>query len=171
VAIAAAPDLSQKFRNRYIAARFPGMFGGEAELAQPERAVRAARLYFEEAKADRAQELLELASRISPAEPSLGLAQLEIAYLTRDAAGYVQAARAFKARFPAAAQWPEIVRLGQLIAPDESAFAGAQAARAHDHYGPWPDTPNWIQASWDLTSEVLAADFHLAIIKQLGAKP
>jgi hypothetical protein len=28
--------------------------------------------------------------------------------------------------------------------------------------------PNWIQASWDLTSEVLASDFHRAIA---GAVP
>jgi hypothetical protein len=51
------------------------------------------------------------------------------------------------------------MRLGRALAPEETLFGGAQNDRG-DHYGPWPDTPNWILAPWDLTSEVLAAEFH-----------
>ena len=40
--------------------------------------------------------------------------------------------------------------------------------RDHDHYGPWPDLPNWIQANWDLTAEVVAVDFH-RILKRRAA--
>jgi hypothetical protein len=39
--------------------------------------------------------------------------------------------------------------------------------RDHDHYGPWPHLPNWIQAPWDLTGEVIAADFHRAMARAL----
>jgi len=41
----------------------------------------------------------------------------------------------------------------------------ANGRRDHEHYGPWPDLPNWIQANWDLTAEVIASDFH-RILKQ-----
>jgi hypothetical protein len=46
------------------------------------------------------------------------------------------------------------------LCPKEQLFGCAMGPREHDHYGPWPDLPNWIQANWDLTAEVVASDFH-----------
>jgi hypothetical protein len=54
-------------------------------------------------------------------------------------------------------------RLGNALVPDDSLFNANGGPRAHDQYGPWPDLPNWIQAPWDLTAEVLAAEFHGAL--------
>ena len=157
-----AQDLSAKLRNRYIAARFPGLFHGSADLDDVDFVIRAARLYFDERKLERAAELLDLAARQSPAERALRLAQLEFAFLAQDRALYLKSAEAFQADFAGAAEWAEIVRLGHALDSAQPLFAAAGTRRAHEHYGPWPDTPNWIQASWDLTSEVLAAEFHVA---------
>ena len=66
---------------------------------------------------------------------------------------------------PASEAWKEVSRLGRALAPSESIFGPASGPREHEHYGPWPDLPNWIQANWDLTAEVVAADFH-RILKQ-----
>ena len=158
-------ELSARLRDRYIAARFPGMFGGSADLADADNVIRVARMYFEARKQFRPQELLEMALQQAPHARALRLAQLEIAFLTSDATLYVAAARGFKESFPDAEEWREIARLGHGLAPAEALFgaAGTHATHAHSHYGPWPDTPNWIQASWDLTAEVLAAEFHAAV--------
>jgi hypothetical protein len=147
----------------YIAARFPGVAGGAQRLEDIEQVIRTARLYFEEQKTDRAQELLDLAIVRSPANKALRLAQLELAFLTADGPLFTGLARQFLATHPESTEWSEIGRLGRAIAPGESLFGADPGARVHEHYGPWPDLPNWIQASWDLTSEVLAADFHRAM--------
>ncbi|HUQ26955.1 MAG TPA: hypothetical protein VM051_00085 [Usitatibacter sp.] len=162
------PNLAAKLRDRYIAARFPAMFGGGSALANPANVVRVARLYFEEGKADRAQELLGLASKQAPGEATIRLAQLELAFLARDATRYLACAKDFREALPDRLEWADITRLGFALTPEEPLFAGARDTRAHAHahYGPWPDTPNWIQASWDLTSDVLAADFHAAAMAQ-----
>jgi hypothetical protein len=92
------------------------------------------------------------------------LARLEIAFLTRDAALFATAAGEFRAIHGDAPEWTEVVRLGRLISPADPMFQASAAQPDHPHYGPWPDMPNWIQASWDLTSEVLAADFHRELV-------
>lgn len=154
--------LRARLRDRYIVARFPGLTGGVAGLLEVEQVIKVARLYFDEDKFDHALELLDLAGRHSPAEKAFPLARLEIAFLARDAALFATAAGEFRARHADAVEWAEVARLGALIAPADPLFASA-ARSDHPHYGPWPDMPNWIHASWDLTSEVLAADFHRAL--------
>lgn len=99
-------------------------------------------------------------------EKSLWLADLEIAFLVRNAHRFIASARAFRLTFPDAEQWAEIQRLGRALAPGEDLFGARQGARKHEHYGPWPDTPNWILAPWDLTQEVAAADFHRAMTSE-----
>jgi hypothetical protein len=155
--------VQRKIRDRYISLRFPGVAGSSADLVESERVIKAARLYFEEKKSDRALELLELAIEQSTGDESLRLAQLEIAFLERNVRLYVALAREFQSSHAASSQMDEVSRLGRALAPDEPIFGTAQPERAHAHYGPWPDTPNWIQAPWDLTAEILGSDHHRAM--------
>ena len=154
----------RKIRDRYIAARFPGIAKTGADLADEECVIRAARLMFEDERAVDAIELLELALEENPQRPAPWLARIEILYLTRDAGAFTQAAAAFRERHGNQAEaWAEVCRLGRALAPHEPLFAGDLQVRDHEHYGPWPHTPNWIRAPWDLTAEVAAADFHHAL--------
>jgi hypothetical protein len=161
----AGESLRGRLRDRYIAARFPGFFRSGADLAHTDAVIRAARLYFEEERSDLAQELLTLAVDLEPLNESPRLAQLEIAYLTRSRGRFIALAKALREALPQNAHWDEVARLGRALAPQEPLFAAGAGSRPHDHYGPWPDLPNWIQASWDLTGEVLAADFRRAVMR------
>jgi hypothetical protein len=149
--------------DRYVAARFPTLARCAADLRDPARVTAGARLFFEERKTDRAFELLALAIAQCPGHEGLKLARLEIAYLMREPQTYVALASEFRQAHAASPAWIEVCRLGRALKPDEKMFGARQANRAHDHYGPWPHTPNWIDASWDLTSEVLAVDYHRAM--------
>ena len=151
---------SRRIRDRYITARFPGVARSAADLEAPERIVKAARLFFEDGDIAAALELLDLAIEQNSRAEALWLAQLEIVFLARDAARYLECARAFHAMHPASEAWNEVSRLGRALAPGHELFGAESGPREHEHYGPWPDLPNWIQANWDLTAEVAAADFH-----------
>jgi len=153
-----------RIRDRYIAARFPGVLRGSEDLLAVEYVIKVGRHYFEEGRLDDAAEIFQLAIEQSPSERALRLAQLEITYLERDAATFTRLARALREACPDAPEWEQIVRLGQALAPGEALFHTGTGPGLEGHYGPWPDMPNWIQASWDLTSEVLAADFHRAML-------
>ena len=155
----------RRIRDRYIGARFPGVARAAADLENPERVVKAARLYFEDGQADTALELLDVAIEQDSRAEALWLAQLEILFLIRDSQRFIETARAFRALHRASEAWDEITRLGRALAPQETMFGAANGRRDHEHYGPWPDLPNWIQANWDLTAEVIASDFH-RILKQ-----
>ncbi len=96
----------------------------------------------------------------------MSLARLEILFLERDAAGYAQAARDFIAGHSDGEAWHEVARLGRALVPNDTLFGDATGPRAHEHYGPWPHLPNWIGASWDLTAEVTAAEFHGAMTRR-----
>ena len=152
-----------RIRDRYLSARFPGVLRGAADLADAPRIVKAARLYFEEDDAATAVELLQLACDEAPREASLWLARLEILFLVRDAVGFTACARDFRRAHPRHAGWAEVIRLGRALSPEEPLFREGAGVRPHEHYGPWPDLPNWIDAPWDLTAEVQAADFHRAL--------
>jgi hypothetical protein len=78
---------------------------------------------------------------------------------------FTELATDFRRAYPTRGEWHEVARLGRALAPSEELFGKSTGTRPGGHYGPWPDMPNWIQASWDLTSEVLAADFHRAITR------
>ncbi|HEX4782197.1 MAG TPA: hypothetical protein VH301_15655 [Usitatibacter sp.] len=151
-----------RVRDRYIAVRFEGIARSSADLSDPERVIKAARLQFEEGHPEAALELIELAVEQDRSEPSLWLAELELAFLLRMRRHFIETARAFREAHPGTDAWTEIDRLGRALAPDEPTFR-ERGKRAHDHYGPWPHLPNWIGAPWDLTSEVLGADFHAAM--------
>jgi len=155
----------RRIRDRYIGARFPGVARSSADLESPDRVVKAARLFFEDGQVDAALELLDVAIEQDSRAEALWLAQLEILFLGGNAPRFVDAARAFRAMHPASEAWTEVTRLGRALVPGEGLFGPASGPRDHDHYGPWPDLPNWIQANWDLTAEVVAADFH-RLLKQ-----
>ena len=132
--------------------------------------IKVARLYFEDRQVDLALELLELAVDGNPRAEAMRLAQLEILFLARDAARFCACAAAFRATHRTSDAWAEVQRLGKALAPAEPLFGAASGPREHEHYGPWPHLPNWIQASWDLTAECVAADFHRAV-KRLASFP
>jgi hypothetical protein len=157
---AALDPRRRKIRERYISARFPGVARTAAELQSADRVIKAARLYFEDEQADLAVELLDVAAQEAPHESPIWLARLEILFLMRDASGFLAAARAFRQAHPRHEAWPEVERLGRALVPGEPLFGETSGPREHEHYGPWPHTPNWIQAPWDLTPEITAADFH-----------
>jgi hypothetical protein len=150
-------------RDRYVAVRFPGIAKTSADLEKIDRVIPAARLFFEEGQPDRALELLHLAGEQRPTSEPVRLAELEIAFLVRDKALFIDRARDFRHHLPASKAWGEIARLGHALSPGEALFGPAQGPKGTEHFGPWPDTPNWIQASWDLTAEVLASDLHRAM--------
>ena len=158
----------RRIRDRYIGIRFAGVIRSAEDLANAPRIIRAARAAFEEDHPETALELLDLAIEQNSREQSLWLAQLEIVFLTRNPARFVECARAFHAMHPASEAWPEVGRLGRALAPGEPIFGEPCGPRDHDHYGPWPDLPNWIQANWDLTAEVVAADFHRLMKRRAG---
>ena len=153
----------RKIRDRYITARFPGVARSSVELANAQHVIKSARLLFEDEQPDLAIELLELAIEEAPHESPLWLARLEILFLLRDRDGFVESARAFRQAHPHHDSWSEVERLGRALAPGEALFGAVAGPRDHDHYGPWPHLPNWIQAPWDLTAEIVAADFHRAL--------
>lgn len=149
----------KRIRDRFVYVRFDGALKGTSDFARPSKVIKAARLYFEDGRGDRAEELLALALRHRPEERSYWLARLEIRFLLGDAAAFVGIADALMKIAPDAPEWDEIKRLGVRIAPESPLFAG-HASNAADSYGPWPTMPNWIQSSWDLTAEVIASEFH-----------
>jgi hypothetical protein len=161
---AAAHDAA-RIRDRYIAIRFEGIARSSADLADAARVIKSARLEFEEGSPETALELLELAIEQNYREPSLWLAELEIAFLMRDGPHFTETAREFREAHPDSDKWEEINRLGHALMPEEALFRESER-RANAHYGPWPDLPNWIGAPWDLTAEVQAADFHMALTRE-----
>ncbi len=154
--------LRRKIRERYLNVRFPGTPHSEADLRDTVGIVKRARLYFEDGDVDRAAELLQFAGDLDPGEEATALALLEILYLARRARAYGEAAREHRERFPESDQWSEVARLGARLLPGDPLFMGFPAAKNEpgDHYGAWPQTRNWIQAPFDLTGDVLAAEFH-----------
>jgi hypothetical protein len=155
----------RKIRDRYVSARFPGVVRSSTDLESAELVVKAARLFYEDGQVDLAHELLDLAIDGNPRAEAMRLAQLELLFLSRDAARYAQCAAAFRAAHPSSDAWPEAKRLGQALCPTVPLFGVASGPRNHEQYGPWPHLPNWIQASWDLTAECVAADFHRAVTR------
>jgi hypothetical protein len=166
VAQAASAPITRTVRDRYVAARFPGRFRAAGELADVEPVIDAARAYFDAAKTDRSIELLDLSILVAPANEAVHLARLEILFLVRDAALFSRCARELSERHPQSKAWSEVARLGRAIAPADELFGARQGPRLYEHYGPWPHLPNWIGASWDLSSEVLAAELHAALAQE-----
>lgn len=160
-----------RIRDRYVAARFSGLLRDAGELQDAAKVIKAARLYFEDDNGVRADELLKLAVAAQPHEPRLWLARLEILFLRRDAERFIDAARAFNRAHPTVEAWAEVARLGRALAPAEMLFRNRDGATGPDEsYGPWPNTPNWIEAPWDLTAEVAGADFHRRMRARLGRR-
>jgi hypothetical protein len=166
------PFMRQKIRDRYLAARFPGAKRTDADLANTDDVIKAARLYFEDGDGDRACEWLAFASDANPDE-GLWLAQLEILFLKRNGEDYTELAGLFRERFPESTHWDDVTRLGARITKGEPLFAGAQqhAVAGDEHYGLWPQMQNWIQAPFDLTGDVLSAEFHAKMKGGTAAPP
>lgn len=165
--------MRRKIRERYLDVRFPGTPHAEADLRNAAGVVKSARLYFEDGDIERAAELLEFAGDANPGQEATALALLEILYLARRPRAFRAAARTYRERFPEGGAWGEIARLGAELLPENPLFKGAAPAEEdpHDHYGAWPRVQNWIQAPFDLTGDVLAAEFHAKLRGGAAAPP
>ncbi len=154
--------MRQRIRDRYLAVRFPGAPHTEQELRNTPDVIKSARLYFEDGDIDRACELLECAEESNKQDEAPWLAHLEILYLKRKGPPFTALAKRFYVQFPRSRRWAEILRLGLRLDPDDSLYHDVrpQAAAVDEHYGAWPQVQNWIQAPFDLTGDVLAAEFH-----------
>lgn len=154
--------LRQRIRERFLGGRFPGVPHSVEDLGQTDQVIKTARLFFEDGDVDRACEWLAFASDANPDE-RLWLAQLEILFLRRQGPAYAALAAEYRRRFPDSESWPDVARLGARLAPADPLFVGAKTADPDAHYGPWPQVQNWIEAPFDLTGDVLAAEFHAAM--------
>ena len=165
--------MRRKIRERYLNARFPGTPHADKDLRDTAGVVKSARLYFEDGDVDRATELLEFAGDLNPGDEAAALALLEILFLARRPGAFREAAVAHHERFPDSGQWGEITRLGARLLPGDPLFKGARPAQEgrDDHYGAWPQVQNWIQAPFDLTGDVLAAEFHAKLRGGYAAPP
>jgi hypothetical protein len=165
--------MRRKIRERYLDVRFPGTPHAEADLRNAAGVVKSARLYFEDGDVERATELLEFAGDANPGDEATALALLEILFLARRPRAFRDAALAYRERFPEGGAWNEIARLGAELLPGNLLFKGAAPAEEdpHDHYGAWPRVQNWIQAPFDLTGDVLAAEFHAKLRGGAAAPP
>ncbi len=110
-------------RDWYIARRFGGTFTRLCELDDAGRVLEVARAYFEDEELERAHELLQLAIDRAPLNEALRMAQLQMAFLQRDAELYLALALRLRDELPQCGQWPEIERLGRGLLPAEPLFA------------------------------------------------
>lgn len=154
--------MRQRIRDRFLGSRFPGLPHDAEHFGRTDETIRVARLFLEDGDIARACEWLDFASDANPDE-RLWLAHLEILYVTRQAKAFAALAAQGRGQFPGSGKWDDIVSLGARLAPDDPLFAGAQAASSDNRYGAWPQMLNWIEAPFDLTSNVLAAEFHAAM--------
>lgn len=152
----------RRIRDRYISVRFAGVARGAADLENPTRVIKAAWLCFEERHGEAALELLRLAIAQNPMESLLHVAQLDLAWRLRDRQRFVEAARAFHALFPRSAEWPELMRLGRDLAPDEVLFAQSRIAGSVEAGG----TPRWLHAPWEVAPPLEATEFHRAMVAE-----
>ena len=157
-----ADPVRRRIRDRYISVRFAGVARGAADLENPTRVIKAAWLCFEERHGEAALELLRLACAQNPMESLLHVAQLDLAWRLRDRERFVQAARAFHGLFPRSAEWPELMRLGRDLAPDEVLFAQSRIAGRVEAGG----TPRWLQPPWEVAPPLEAAEFHRAMVAE-----
>ena len=155
---------SNRIRDRYISVRFAGVARGAADLENPTRVIKAARLSFEDGQGEAALELLHLALAQNPTDVSLRIAELDLAWRTGEHARFADAAHTFHALFPRNPEWPEIARLARRVAPDEAVFA-TPAGAAPTGAG---TEPHWRNPPWDAAAPRDAADFHRAMLDEQG---
>ena len=149
-----------RIRDRYLGIRFDGLIRDSRDLKDTSKVIKAARLYFEDENTARADELLRLAVAVQPGEARLWLARLEIHFLSGEAERFTETARSYRRACPGGEEWQQVACLGRALAPGNDLFHECLGTEDDQGYGPWPNTPNWIEASWDLTADVAGADFH-----------
>ncbi|HZZ91204.1 MAG TPA: hypothetical protein VFE23_01510 [Usitatibacter sp.] len=156
-----------KNRDRYLALRFPHAVTRAEQLRSTERVLGAARNYFDQAKHDRCMELLDVAIGECPSSLPYLLARIEYAYLMNNEEALRQAVSGVRSLDPPPDTWRRVVDLaGRML--DELRVAGHARGEAQD--APWPDMPNWIGVSMDLTGDAHAIEFHRDVRNALGGE-
>ena len=153
-----------RIRDRYISVRFAGVARGAADLENPKRVIKAARLAFEDGEGEAALELLQLAIAQNPVDPSLRIAELDLAWRMGETDRFLDAARAFQALFPRSPEGPEIARLARGIAPEDALLAAPPGAARRAQV----PAPRWLQPPWDAAAPRDAAEFHRAMLGATG---
>lgn len=156
----AADPVRNRIRDRYISVRFAGIARGAADLENPTRVIKAARLAFDDGEGEAALELLQLAIAQNPVDLSLRIAELDLAWRAGERDRFLDAARAFRALFPRSSEWPEIARLARGMAADDGLFAAPPGEARDERDG----TPRWHEPPWDAAPPRDAAEFHRAMV-------
>ena len=153
----------QRVRDRYVAARFPGVARSSADLAKVKEVIKAANLYFEDGDVARSEELLDLAAALQPEPEGIWLARLELALLMLDSESYRVTALRFRTHHPASASWPEIVAVARTLCLTGEPFCNYDERGGLANY-PTPLSPNWLRDSWELAPKFKPADLRASIM-------
>jgi len=160
----ASDPVRSRIRDRYISVRFAGVARGAADLENPTRVIKAARLSFEDGEGEAALELLQLALAQNPIDLSLRIAELDLTWRMGERTRFLDAARVFHVLFPRSREWEEIARVARGIAPGDDLFtAPAAEARADEAPG-----PRWLEPPWSAATSGDAAEFHHAMLGVQG---
>jgi len=151
---------AQEDPDRYLAVRFPGAPHTVDELRDSATVIKAARLYFEDEDLDRAASCSS--SRQTPTRrTSRPGSPPRDAIPQRKAPAFTRLAKRFHEHFPNSGRWSEILRLGlRLARRNRPSSTPIRASRHRRTLRRVPQVQNWIQAPFDLTGDVLAAEFH-----------
>ena len=153
----------QRIRDRYVAARFPGVARTSADLAIVEAVIKSANLYYEDGDAARAEELLDVAAMLQPEAEALWLARLELALLLCDSENYRRVAISFRSHHPNSVKWPEVAALARSLYLSDAPFAGHEETSGLANFGSYLP-PNWLRDSWELAPKFKPADLRLCVI-------
>ena len=81
-----------------------------------------------------------------------------------DAGAFAATARLVAERFPGCEAWPDVVRLGRRLAPDEPLFADAATGGGQEAATGEADTPNWLEAPPDSAADAAAGEFRRRVL-------
>lgn len=153
-----------RIRSRYFKARFADVALPPEGSRDPTGMIKAARLYLEDGESARATELLQIVAEMMPDQVRVPLAKLEIDFRRHDAGAFAATARLVAERFPGCEAWPDVVRLGRRLAPEEPLFADAATGGGQEAATGEADTPNWLEAPPDSAADAAAGEFRRRVL-------
>lgn len=151
--------VTQRLRDRYIAARFLQFHEALHALRETSSVMRAARQLLDDEHPRLAAELLQLAIEEDRTQQPLWLCLIELAYLGGNPAAFVELCNAFRQQFPQSDALPVIAALGNKLLPNDPRFASAAL----------PVTlPNWSVPESAQRDEPLQKKLHAALAQAMA---